>query len=125
MQNLRTTYLAQRRRIADSETSEKGTGEIFKTKWRFFSDLHFLRPYVKPIQTMSSLSQGPLPSTVDGDDQVDEDEYMPGDVEKDNEERIEEDVDLNPDTPAPTSSSPNATSHEQKQTTFIELSKQN
>ena len=106
MQNLRTTYLAQRRRIADSETSGKGTGEIFKTKWRFFSDLHFLGPYVKPIQTMSSLSQGPLPSTVDGDDQVDEDEYMPGDVEKDNEERIEEDVDLNPDTPAPTSSSP-------------------
>ena len=55
---------------------------------------------------MSSLSQGPLPSTVDGDDQVDEDEYMPGDFEKDNEERIDEDVDHNPDTPVPTSSSP-------------------
>ena len=69
--------------------SGKGAKQIFKSKWKFYDQLNFLRPYVKPLQTISSLSHDLFPRDSDGEENEFEDE----DVEQEDNEVDEFDND--------------------------------
>ena len=51
---LRTTFLRERRLKANSELSGTGRKQVYIIKWKFYEELAFLLPYVKPIPTKSS-----------------------------------------------------------------------
>ena len=57
--SLRTTYQREMRKKKTSECSGRGTDQVHKIKWKFFDVLSFLGPYLKPIQSESSLSSFP------------------------------------------------------------------
>ena len=74
MKSLRITFLRERRKEEGSYTTGKGTKDIYKSKWKFFEVLAFLAAYVRPIQTVSSISDEPLARDSDADEAVYEDE---------------------------------------------------
>ena len=55
MNGLRTYHNAQRQKVRASQTSGKGSSEVYQPSWIFFEELHFLDSASEPRPTVSTL----------------------------------------------------------------------
>ena len=58
MKNLKTQFLKEKRKVDDSKCTGKGTKDLYVSNWKFYSSLHFLLPFTRPMPTDSNILPG-------------------------------------------------------------------